>query len=102
LTLIIDGSGIVTKNSANDSGQYFDYGLLPLHSPWIMQDARTMIILTPLTLSFGGSSIVTNNIANKGSQYFDYGLLPLHSPWIMLDSTTQIVNALLMFISRMA
>ena len=40
LTLILGGSGIVTNNIANKGGQYFDYGLLPLHSPWIIQDAR--------------------------------------------------------------
>jgi len=40
LTLILGGSGIVTNNMANKGGQYFDYGLPPLHSSWIMQDAN--------------------------------------------------------------
>jgi len=46
----VGGSGIITNNVANKGGQYFDYGLLPLHSPWIMQDARIKIVDPPLML----------------------------------------------------
>jgi len=40
LTLILGGSGIVTNHITNKGCQYFDYGLMLLHSHWIMQDAR--------------------------------------------------------------
>jgi len=83
LTFIFGGRSIVTNNIANNGGPYFHYGLLPLHSPSIVQDASTRMVRTPLTLIIGGSSIVNNNIANKGGQYFDYGWLSLHSLWIM-------------------
>jgi len=78
--IILGGSGIVTNNIANIGGKYFNYGLLPLHSPQNMQDARTEILGALLTLILGGSGIVTNNIANKGGEYFHSGFLLLHSP----------------------
>jgi len=71
LTIILGGSGIVTCNIANHGSQYFDYGSLLLHSPWIMQDLKPKIFDALLTLSIGGSDIVTNYIANTGGQYFN-------------------------------
>jgi len=99
--LILGGSGIVTNNIANTGGQYFDYGLLPLHSPWIMHDPRPSIDDAPLILILGGRRIITKNVANNSSQYFDYGLLPLHSPSIMQDARTEIVDAPLTLICSM-
>jgi len=72
LTLILGGSHIVTKNIANNGGQYFDYGLMLLHWPWIMQDIRPWIVDAPLTQIVGGSDIVSNNIAIKSGQYVGY------------------------------
>jgi len=86
LTLILDGSGIFTNNIAIKGSEYFDYGLLPLHSLWIMQDKSPRIVDAPLTLILGASDIVTNNIPNKRCQFFDYGLMLLHSPWIVQDA----------------
>jgi len=40
VTLILGGSDVVTKNFPNNGGQCFDYGLMLLLSPWIMQDTR--------------------------------------------------------------
>jgi len=40
LTLIIGGSDIVTNYIANTGGQYFNWGLMLLYSPCIMQDRR--------------------------------------------------------------
>jgi len=40
LTLILYGSSSITNNIANKGGQYFDYELPPLHSPWILDDAK--------------------------------------------------------------
>ena len=37
---IIAGSDIITNNIVTKGGQYFDYGLMLMHSRWIMQDAR--------------------------------------------------------------
>jgi len=68
LKLNLGGSGIVTNIIGNTGGHNFDYGLLLLHSPWIMQDTKPKIIDASLTLILGGSDIVTNNIANKGCQ----------------------------------
>jgi len=46
------GSGIATSIFAHQGGQYFDYGLKSMHSPWIIQFARPKIIHTLLTLIF--------------------------------------------------
>jgi len=50
LTLVLDGSIIVTADIATDGSQYFDYGLLPFHSPWIIHDSRSEIVGFLLTL----------------------------------------------------
>jgi len=44
-------SRIVTSILAHQGGQYFDYGLLPMNSPWIMQIAQPKIVDTPLMLN---------------------------------------------------
>jgi len=38
-SLVGGGSDIVTTIFANTGGQCSDYGLILLHSPWIIQDA---------------------------------------------------------------
>jgi len=86
LRLILFGSGIVTNNIANKGCQYFDYGLMLSHSPWIAQDTRPRMVDAPWRLIEGGSDIITNNIPNKSGQYFDYGLMLLHTPCIMQDA----------------
>ena len=101
LTLILGGSGIMTTNITNKGGQYFEYGLLPLHSSLVMQEKIPKIVDAPLMLILGGSDIVNNNIANQGCEYFGYGLLLLHSPWIIQDARPSIIDALLMLILRM-
>jgi len=52
LTHIEGGRGIVTNNITNIGSQYFNYGSMLLHSPWIMQDARPWIVDAALTLIF--------------------------------------------------
>jgi len=37
-------SDIVTSIFAYKGGQYYDYGCMPLHSLWIIQDARPTIV----------------------------------------------------------
>jgi len=101
MTLILGGSGIITTNLANQGSQYFDYGSLPLHSPWIMHNARTQTVDTMLTLISVGCCIVSTNISNTGCHFFDYGLLPLHSALIMQDERTRIVDDPLMLFSTM-
>jgi len=49
LTLIYDGSHIVTNNYANNGGYYIDYGLLPLHSLWNIKDTRKKIVYALLS-----------------------------------------------------
>jgi len=44
------GSGILTSVFTDEGGQYFDYKLILMHSPWIKEVARKEIIDTPLTL----------------------------------------------------
>jgi hypothetical protein len=73
LTLIADGSRIVTNSIAIKGCHYFDHGLLPLYSPWSMQDERTKIVAFPVTLISGCTGIVTNKIAIEEGQYLDYG-----------------------------
>jgi len=46
------GSDIVSVTFAHNDSQYFDYGLMSLHSPLIIQDARPQVIDAPLTLIF--------------------------------------------------
>jgi len=41
-----------TSIFAYKGGQYYHYGSMPLHSPWIMQDARPIIVDALLTLMF--------------------------------------------------
>jgi len=41
-------SDIVTSICPNKAGQYCDFGLIPLHSPAIIQDARPDILDAPL------------------------------------------------------
>jgi len=51
LMLILGGSNnIVTSIFAYTGGQYCDCGLMPLHSPVIIQYPRLKIFDTPLTL----------------------------------------------------
>jgi len=85
LTLMLCSSSIVTNNIANKGSKYFNYGLLPLHSPGAIQDTKPKIFDTHLVLILGGSNIVTNNIAKKGGQYFNYAIMLLHRPCIMQD-----------------
>jgi len=40
LKLIVGGSSIVTNKITNTGSQYFDFGFMLLHGPWIMHDAR--------------------------------------------------------------
>jgi len=49
------GSDIISSIFAHKGGQYYDYGLKPLHSAVIIHDARQKIVQAPLTLN---SSIV--------------------------------------------
>jgi len=49
-TFVGDSSNIVTSIFAHKRSQYCDYGVMPLHSPVIMQDARTKRVNALLTL----------------------------------------------------
>jgi len=60
------GSDCVRFSFAYKGCQYFDYGSMLLHSPWIMQDTRPNIIAAPLMLILDGSGSITNTIANIG------------------------------------
>jgi len=44
------GSDIVTSIFTHKGRQYFDYGLMPLHSTFIIQETRPEIVDAPLTL----------------------------------------------------
>jgi len=46
------GSSIVTSIFAHAGCHYFDYGLMPMRSHWIMQDAGPEIVDAPLMLIF--------------------------------------------------
>jgi len=43
---------MVTSIFAYKGGQYYDYGCMALHSPWILHDACPKIINALLTLIF--------------------------------------------------
>jgi hypothetical protein len=80
---LLGGSNIITLNIAHKGGQYFQLGLIILHSLWMMQDTRSDIFDAPLTLIFGGRDIDNNKIAHIPGKCFHYGLMFLNSPWIM-------------------
>jgi len=46
------GSNILTRFFAYKGGQYIDYGLMSLHSPWGVQDERRKIFDAPVSLIF--------------------------------------------------
>jgi len=51
--LFLGGSSLIsTTIFAYKGGQYCNYGSMPLHSHWIIQNARPKIIDAPLTLIF--------------------------------------------------
>jgi len=50
LTFLGGSSDIVTSIFADNGGQYYDYGSMPLHSAWIIQDTWPKIVDAPLTL----------------------------------------------------
>jgi len=45
-------SDIVTRIFSYKGGQYDDYGRLPLHSTWTVEDAWRKMVDAPLTLIF--------------------------------------------------
>jgi len=51
-SLLGGSSNVVAGIFAYKVGQYSDYGSMPLHSPWIIQDARAKIVQALLTLIF--------------------------------------------------
>jgi len=50
--LLGDSHNVVANIFALQGSQYFDCGLMLLHSPWIIQDAAPKIVDAPLTLTF--------------------------------------------------
>jgi len=46
------GSDIVSSSVARKGSRYFDYGFMPLHPAFIIEDARSKMVNSPLTLIF--------------------------------------------------
>jgi len=91
-------SDIITTIFAHKGGQYCDYGLMLLHSPMIIWDARPNIIDDLLTLiSRMRQPACRFPFFYKDSQYFLFGRRWLCSPLIVKGVSLKIVDALLTF-----
>jgi len=96
-TLLLGGRCIVTNHISTECSQSFDYGLLPLHSPWISHDAPPYIIDAPLTLiSRMGQWACHFSFTYNDIRYFYSGRTWQHSPLFADCVRQKIVDTLWM------
>jgi len=101
--LFIGGGGcdIITRIVAHNPIQQFDYGLMKLHNPLIIEEVTSKIIETRLTLMFGGSpDILISIFTHKGGQYFDYMVTSLHCDLFIQNVKPKVIDTSLMLIFK--